>query len=49
MTVFHSRVTLVNGRAEVHFGNRTFTVAGKDAEESSLCCPIELMVGALGS
>lgn len=49
MTAYSSHVKLVNNRAEVHFGNRSFTVAGRDAEDSSLCCPIELMVGALGS
>lgn len=49
MTVNHSRITLVNDRAKVQFGKRTFMVAGQDAEDSPLCCPVELMVGALGS
>jgi hypothetical protein len=49
MTVYSSHVKLVNKRAEVHFGNRSLTVAGLDAEDCSLCCPTELMVGALGS
>ncbi len=44
-----SHVYFVNGRAEVHFSNRSFTVAGLDAGNSSLCCPVELVVGALGS
>ena len=44
-----SYVRLVNGGAEVHFDSRSFTVAGRNASNSSLCCPIELVVGALGS
>ncbi len=48
MTVYSSHVKLLNNKAEVRFGNRSFMVAGLDAEDSSLCCPTELMVGALG-
>lgn len=42
-------VRFVNGKAKVHFDSRSFTVAGREAGNSSLCCPIELVVGALGS
>ena len=44
-----SHVRLVNGKAEVHFGSRSFTVAGLGAGTRSLCCPVELVAGALGS
>ena len=44
-----SHVRFVDGKAEVHFGSRSFTVAGLDAGNSSLCCPVELVAGALGS
>ena len=49
MTESSSHVRFVNGKAEVHFDNRSFTVAGREACNSTLCCPIELVVGALGS
>lgn len=49
MTESYSHVRFVNGRAEVQFDSRSFRVAGRDARNSSLCCPIELVVGALGS
>ena len=49
MTESSSHVRFVNGKAEVHFDSRSFTVAGREARNSTLCCPIELVVGALGS
>ena len=49
MTKSSSHVSYVNGKAEVQFGNRSFLVAGHDAQKSTLCCPIELAIGALGS
>jgi len=49
MTESSSHVRFVNGKAEVHFDNRSFTVAGREAPNRSLCCPIELVAGALGS
>ena len=49
MTESYSHVRFVNGKAEVHFDGRSFTVAGRDAQNSTLCCPIELVIGALGS
>ncbi|MGD9227339.1 MAG: hypothetical protein PVF26_12630 [Desulfobacterales bacterium] len=45
----YSHVRFVNGRAEVQIDSRSFTVAGRNARNGSLCCPIELVVGALGS
>lgn len=49
MTEFFSHVRYVNGEAEVQFDSRSFTVAGREALKRKLCCPIELVVGALGS
>jgi hypothetical protein len=49
MTESSSYVRFVNGKAEVRFDSRSFTVAGREAPNRSLCCPIELVAGALGS
>ena len=49
MTESSSHVRFVNGKAEVHFDSRSFTVSDREAPNRSLCCPIELVVGALGS
>jgi hypothetical protein len=49
MTEYSSHVRFVNGTAEFRFDGRSFTVADRNAQDSSLCCPIELLVGALGS
>ena len=49
MTKSYSHVRFVNGKAEVQVDSRLFTVASRNARNSSLCCPIELVVGALGS
>jgi hypothetical protein len=49
MTESYSHVRFVNGHAEVQFDSRSFTVAGRDERHRSTCCPIELVIGALGS
>ena len=46
---YSSHVTYENGNARVQFGNRSFTVNRRDTAGEYLCCPIELVVGALGS
>ncbi len=49
MNKYYSCVTYENGAAQVKFGSQLFTVARRDAADGHLCCPIELVVGALGS
>jgi hypothetical protein len=49
MNEYSSHVKYENGKAQVQFGRRSFTVARRDAAGGYLCCPIELVVGALGS
>ena len=49
MQNYSSHVKYENGKAQVQFGNRSFTVTRRDTESDYLYCPIELVVGALGS
>ncbi len=49
MNEYSSHVKYKNGKAQVQFGSRSFTVARRDAEGAYLCCPTELVAGALGS
>jgi len=49
MKKYSSRIRLVEGRAEVQIGNRSFTVARRDEHNRSHTCPVELVVAALGS
>ncbi len=49
MNEYSSHVKYKNGKAQVQFGSRSFTVARPDAAGGYLCCPTELVVGALGS
>ncbi|MGD2269078.1 MAG: hypothetical protein PVI06_01650 [Desulfobacterales bacterium] len=49
MNDYTSHVIYENGKAQVQLGSRSFTVARRDAAGGYLCCPIELVVGALGS
>ena len=44
-----SNVRLVEGRAQVQTGSKTFIVSRGDAQDDTLFCPVELVVGALGS
>ena len=49
MQNYSSHVKYENGKAQVQFDNRAFTVSRRDKAGNDLCCPIELVVGALGS
>ena len=49
MNDYSSHVKYEKGKAQVQFGNRSFAVARRDSAGAYLCCPIELVVGALGS
>ena len=49
MQNYSSYVKYENGKAQVQFGNRTFTVTRRDTDDDYRFCPIELVVGALGS
>jgi hypothetical protein len=49
MNEYSSHVKYENGKAEVQFGSRSFTVARRDAAGSYLCCPIELRTGQLNN
>ena len=49
MNEYSSHVKYENGKAQVQFGSRSFAVARRDSAGGYLCCPIELVVGALGS
>ena len=49
MNDYSSHVTYKNGKAHVHSGNRSFTVARRDAADGYLACPIEMVSAALGS
>ena len=49
MKKYSSHTRLVEGRAEVQIGNRSFTIARRDERNRSHTCPVELVVGALGS
>ena len=44
-----STIRLIDGSAEIEIGGRTFTVSKRDAAHSTDMCPVELVVGALGS
>lgn len=49
MKKYSSSVCLVEGRAEVQIGNRSFTISRRDEHNRSYTCPVELVVAALGS
>ncbi|MEA3437618.1 MAG: hypothetical protein U9R43_14205 [Thermodesulfobacteriota bacterium] len=49
MLKYSSNTRLVEGRAEVQIGNRSFTIARRDEHNRSHTCPVELVVAALGS
>lgn len=49
MLKYSSHTLLVEGRAEVQIGNRSFTIARRDEHNRFHTCPVELVVGALGS
>lgn len=49
MADYTTCVRLVEGRAEVHTGGGTFTVAAGNDTPGALRCPVELVVAALGS
>ena len=44
-----SNVRLVEGQARVQTGSKTYIVSRRDAQDDALFCPVELVVGALGS
>ncbi len=44
-----STIRLIDGSAEIKIDGRTFTVSRRDAAHSTDMCPVELVVGALGS
>jgi hypothetical protein len=44
-----SHTRLVEKRAEVQIGNKSFTIARRDEHNRSHTCPVELVVAALGS
>lgn len=45
----NATVSLVAGLARVQIGRNTFTVAEREAEDKNYNCPLDLVVGALGS
>ncbi|MBW1696198.1 MAG: hypothetical protein JRH18_03125 [Deltaproteobacteria bacterium] len=44
-----SNIRLVDGQAEIQIGNINFTVSRRDSDNRTQCCPIELVMGSLGS
>ena len=48
-TDYTTRVRLVNGQAEVQTGSTVYTVSRKDVHDHPNSCPVELLIGALGS
>lgn len=40
---------LVDGKAKLEIGSRTFEVSTRDRKDSPAFCPFELLTGALGS
>jgi hypothetical protein len=49
VTDYTTHVRLVNGQAEVQTGSNVYTVSRKDIHDDPNSCPVELVVGALGS
>ena len=49
MTDYTTHVRLVNGQAEVQTGRSVYTVSRKDIHDDPNSCPVELVIGALGS
>lgn len=49
MTDYTTHVRLVNGQAEVQTGSTVYTISRKDIHDDPNSCPVELVVGALGS
>ena len=40
---------LIEERADINIGEKYFTVARRDAKGNPEMCPVELIIGALGS
>ena len=49
MTDYTTHVRLINGQAEVKTASTVYTVSRKDIQDDPNSCPVELLVGALGS
>ena len=44
-----THIKLVDGQAEVKSANRLYRVSRRDRTGETFSCPVELLVGALGS
>ena len=49
MTAYDASVSLVDGQAHVTIGNNRFIVSARESTKDSYNCPVELVIGALGS
>ena len=49
MDEYSSHVRYAAGRAEIQIGDKSFTVERRDSQNNAYGCPIELIIGALGS
>lgn len=44
-----THIKLIDGRAEVRSANHLYRVSRRDLPDEPFSCPVELLVGALGS
>jgi hypothetical protein len=49
MTDLTTHIKLIDGQAEVKSATHRYRVARRDLPDSPFSCPVELVVGALGS
>ena len=46
---YQSNIRLSNGRAEIQIGDISFAVTRRDTDSRHYMCPVEMVIGALGS